>query len=160
MAKSIHSSWILIGLLALGCGAPEAQDFSVESMDSPGKRVTLSSFKGKVVVLDFWATWCTPCVASMPKLGAMYQRLKDKGLVVMGITSEDRTTVNEFLAQRKVAHPLFLDTTGEMGGPTTKFDVTVLPTMVIIDRKGNVFKREVGYSGDLSKIEAEIEKLL
>lgn len=159
MAKSIYSAILVAGFFALGCGGGEAPGFSVESVET-GKKVKLSDFKGKVVVLDFWATWCAPCIAAMPKTGSMYQRLKDKGLVVMGITREDRTTVEAFLKARSVSYPLYLDTSGEMGGPTSKYQADVLPTMVIIGRDGAIKKRHVGFAGDLSEVEKEIEKLL
>lgn len=160
MAKSVHPAWLLtLALLAPGCGQAPA-DFSVASVTTPGKRVKLSDYRGKVVVIDFWATWCGPCVMSMPVMDELYKKYKDKGVEFIGISQEERTTIQEFLKKRPVAYPQFMDDGGGMGGPTKLFDATTLPTVIVIDRQGVGTYKQVGFDGKTADLEKEIEKVL
>jgi peroxiredoxin/outer membrane lipoprotein-sorting protein len=101
-----------------------------------GSTVSLASYKGKVVLLDFWATWCRPCRIEMPRVEKLYQELKPKGLVVFGVNfAEDPATVKAFLAQNPYTIPILLDTKGEVG---TSYGADAIPTLVVIGKDGKV----------------------
>jgi thiol-disulfide isomerase/thioredoxin len=99
------------------------------------KGLTLAQAKGKVVLLDFWGKWCGPCVANLPKVEELHARFKDRGLVVVGVHTPDRSDkLEEFLKERKVSIPVMID-----GGQTaTRYDVGAWPTYFLIDRSGQV----------------------
>ena len=125
-----------------------------------GSTLNAAQQTGKVVVLDFWATWCGPCRVSIPVLQAMHNKYGNRGLVVVGVSDEDRQTVARFAAKNKMtyrlaADPAYRDT-------IAKYEVVGLPTMVIIDKKGVVRLYEVGFNPYTSKprIEALVKKLL
>src|SRR4249919_3633834 len=86
----------------------QAPDLTLKTLD--GKTVKLSALKGQVVVLDFWATWCTHCVDMIPQLNGWYRSLKSKGLVVVGIAQDDEKDVREFRGPKQ-EYPVAVDTT-------------------------------------------------
>ncbi len=102
---------------------------------------SLSKLRGKVVILDFWATWCGPCRMTIPGLQAVYKRYREKGLVVIGASSEDSETLKAFRSQSGQDYPLMQDPGGLMMRDYAAF---ALPTVVFIDRKGIVQRIEVG----------------
>jgi thiol-disulfide isomerase/thioredoxin len=111
--------------------------------DVRGRTVRLGDYKGKVVLLNFWATWCPPCRAEMPDLIKMQREYQSKGLQVIGITYPPQTLreVRQFIRKLKVNYPIAL------GTEETKalFDQTdTLPVTIIIDRQGNVRERIEG----------------
>ncbi len=118
----------------------EAPDF-LPSVQAGGKLGRVSSMRGKVVVIDFFATWCGPCVESMPHVEEMHRRLAQKGLVVFGVSNESRDVVAHAAERFHITYPLASD---EDEGASTSYQVFALPTMVVIDRKGVV--REVAIS--------------
>jgi len=98
------------------------------------------------VLLDFWATWCVPCRASMPSVERISQEYKDQGLVVLGVdTGEDRDTVQQFLQKTPMAYPAVL--AGE-SGILEAYKVTAFPTFVLIGRDGKIAAYEVGFGGE------------
>jgi thiol-disulfide isomerase/thioredoxin len=106
-----------------------------------GDAGTLAKNKGKVVLVDFWATWCGPCRATIPSLEALYKKYKDKGLEVIGVSSESLEDLKGFQIPGKQNYPLFND----VGHITTnQYQAFAYPTMVIIDRKGIIQRIEVG----------------
>ncbi len=132
-----------------------APSFTFKSSD--GKEISLAGLKGKPVLIDFWATWCLPCVASMPQMADLYQQTKDKGLVFLGVDEDkDAKTAANYLAQKHEAFPNFHDS-GEIG---KAFKQAGLPYTVLIDAQGKVVFSKTGYSdGSLSELRAAIAKL-
>jgi peroxiredoxin len=101
-----------------------------------GSTVSLASYKGKVVLLDFWATWCRPCRIEMPRVEALHKEFKAKGLVVFGVNfAEDPATVKGFLAQNPYTMPILLDTKGEAG---QLYEADAIPTLVVIGKDGKI----------------------
>ena len=116
----------------------EAPDFAVTTLD--GKSIRLRQLKGKRVVLDFWATWCGPCVMEMPHFERLYNESSRDDLIIIGISSEDKATVRSFVAQKGVHYPIALSQ--ELPAPYK--DVTAIPTTFFIDRNGIVQSFLVG----------------
>jgi thiol-disulfide isomerase/thioredoxin len=107
-----------------------------------GSTISLASYKGKVVLLDFWATWCGPCRIEMPRVEKLYKEFKPKGLVVFGIDfAEDPARVKAFLAQNPYTMPILLDVSGDVG---RAYQATGIPTLVVIGRDGKVSSFFIG----------------
>ncbi|MDX2007236.1 MAG: TlpA disulfide reductase family protein [Meiothermus sp.] len=130
----------------LGDPAPE-----VRLVDLQGQPVTLSSLRGKAVVLNFWATWCPPCRREMPLLDSVQAEFKARGLVVVGVDlNEDPRTVAAYIRQAGVSYPIWLDAPpGQAGFDRTqalytRFGGVGLPTTVFIAPDGTVRARQVG----------------
>ena len=102
--------------------------------DLAGAKVELAALQGKVVLLDFWATWCPPCVASMPHLQKLHDELGDRGLVVLGVNQEpgDEGKVRRFLEKRNLTFPSVVDP----GTIHVSYGVYSFPTTFVIDRQG------------------------
>jgi peroxiredoxin len=110
-------------------------------MDVEGKPVTLAQFKGKVVILDFWATWCPPCRKEMPDLDVLYQQFKSEGLVILAISDEEAAIVKAFIAQQqKVSYPVLLDPGRRVNG---LFRVEGIPKTFVYDRSGKLAAQSI-----------------
>ncbi len=109
--------------------------------DLQGQPVPTSDWRGKVVVLDFWATWCAPCRKSLPHLNKLAGEFGDRVLFV-GLTGEDRAAVERFLANDPSPYPILLDPDQEAA---KEFKVTNYPTLFVLDRQGRVREQFVGY---------------
>ena len=121
-----------------GSGNP-APDFEIELID--GETVTLSGYKGEVVLLNFWGTWCPPCRAEMPALQRTWEEYKDQGVVFLGAAIYDeKADVEKFAEAFRITYPLGVDIQGDL---TVDYKVTSFPTTFLIDREGNEVRRIV-----------------
>ena len=133
------------------------RDFSLSLLE--GETKSLSSYKGKVVFLNFWATWCGPCRIEMPSLEALYNKFSDKGLEILAVNCrEDQTTVSSFLKNEGFTFPVLLDLNGRV---SLNYGIQAIPTTFLIDRDGMIILRLVGSTDwDTPKINAALESLL
>ena len=111
----------------------QKQDFTLKDMHN--KPVTLSELKGKIVMVNFWATWCVPCRAEMPLLSAMYDRFASQDLVVLSITDEDGLKVAQFLGGFKYHPSVLLDPGGKVH---KQFHIHSIPVTFVFDRDGKL----------------------
>ena len=118
-----------------------APDFSFTTPE--GEHITLDDLRGKVVLLDFWASWCGPCVQSVPELRDLYRRYRRDGLVIVGISSDgDEQIWKEFTARTKMNWPQFRDETSRVH---IAFNIRALPTYILLDQEGIVRFLAVGW---------------
>jgi cytochrome c biogenesis protein CcmG/thiol:disulfide interchange protein DsbE len=137
--------------------AKPAPDFTLEAVD--GSRVSLSDFKGQVVLLNLWATWCPPCVRETPRLVRVYEKYREQGFVILGINTtyqDDRAKVEQFVRDHGVSYPVLLDVKSEFG---EKYGSRLLPTSYLVDRSGKVVMTKVGEVEE-AQLEEQIEALL
>lgn len=123
-----------------------------------GNTVSPQMMRGKVAVINFWATWCPPCRAEMAALERNQQNLSDRGLVVLGVNQmEDAQVVAAFMLEQGLTFPIALDTSGEV---SRAYRVQALPTTYFVDRNGAI--RDVVYGGPMSQalIESKVLPLL
>lgn len=133
-----------------------AQDF--KRTDLNGTPLTLSSFRGKVVLLDFWATWCPPCVEEIPQFKELHATYKDKGLQVIGISMDvgGPEAVKSFVKSNGISYSIAM---GDEYIARAYGGVVGLPTTFLIDKKGRIAKKFYGYRPK-SFFEKEIQALL
>jgi len=128
-----------IGLQPLEQGT-EIVDF--ELLDLSGATRSLSDFRGKVVFLNFWATWCGPCRFEMPSMEILYQELNSSGLEIVAVNlQEDRESVQSFVDEYGLSFSVLLDTTGRVGAT---YGARSIPTTYIVDRDGFVIAGTIG----------------
>jgi thiol-disulfide isomerase/thioredoxin len=142
----------------------DAPDFTLKTMD--GKSVTLSALKGKIVILDFWATWCGPCVSSFPGMQKAMDAMKDnKDVCFYFINTFERVSPEDRLAKIKstlevknVHFDVLLDSQeGDNFKVSEMYDVKNIPTKIIIDKNGKMYTKLVGYSGNNEELVKELK---
>ena len=107
-----------------------------------GENTSLSSFRGKVVILNFWATWCPPCREEMPSMESLYRRFKDEGLEIIAVDMmEDTETVSRFISNNGYTFPVMLDRLNRTGAV---YGVSSIPASFILDREGRIIARVIG----------------
>jgi thiol-disulfide isomerase/thioredoxin len=119
----------------------KARDFTFESLD--GSNVSLSDHEGSVVLVNLWATWCSPCRAEIPDLEAAYQSYKDEGFVILGVNvQEPQENVAPFVQEFDMSYPVLLDKDGEL---MKTYRAQGLPMSFIVDADGVIQVRHMGY---------------
>jgi peroxiredoxin len=114
----------------------------IELKDVHGNLIRLSDFRGKVVFLNFWATWCAACVVEMPSMEKLHGRLKDKNFVMLAINmQESDTQVKAFFEKMKLSFAALLDSNGEVAAG---FAVNALPTTFVLDKGGRIVGTAIG----------------
>ena len=108
--------------------------------DLEGKTWSLQELKGKVVLVNFWATWCPPCRKEMPDLNALYQRFKDQGFVILAISDEEADKVKPFIAERHIRYPVMLDPGRKVN---ELFQVEGIPKSFVYDREGKLVAQSI-----------------
>ncbi len=118
----------------------EAPDF--ELVDLNGDRRTLGSYRGRVVFLNFWATWCPPCREEMPSMQALYEQYSDSGLAVVAVDlQESEAAVSAFAREFEITFDILLDTDGRVGA---MYGIRSIPTTYIVGRDGMIVAGALG----------------
>jgi len=130
-------------------------EFTAKSLD--GAEVSLAQFRGKVVLLDFWATWCPPCVFEMPRLKALHEKYREKGFVIVGISlDESESALRNFIKQHSIAWVQLFDGKGWETALAEKFGIDSVPTMYLLDAEGKI----IGSNHEGLVLEEQLGKLL
>ncbi len=166
MGKVIALIMLALAIMLAGCdvgsassGVREgerASDFQLQSLD--GKTVSLSSFRGKPVLLNFWATWCGPCVGEMPYLQEIYKERSAEGLVVLAVNIGDPASqANGFMQHYELSLPVLLDTRRAVA---EQYNITGIPTTFFIDKNGIIQGKVVGAFPSKESIERYLAEIV
>jgi peroxiredoxin len=137
--------------------ATQAPDFTLHAMSGPNLR--LKEQRGRVVMVNFWATWCAPCRQEMPQLNRLYEKYRSSGFVLLGVNvDDDPSKANEVATKLGVTFPILLDADKTV---SKLYDLSTMPSTVIIDRDGKVRYVHRGYlAGYEDNYEKQIRELL
>lgn len=141
-------------------GKPGAAPASTAT-DIKHKKVSLGDYKGRVVLLEFFATWCAPCRMAAPEIKSVYEKYKDKGFIVLAVSidegSDAEPAVDAFVKEFSLPFPVILDD-GEL---SKQYGVVGIPTSIIIDKQGKVGMKHIGVVPDMPRVlSRDIEALL
>ncbi|MGM0632839.1 MAG: peroxiredoxin family protein [Pseudomonadota bacterium] len=160
-ALMVIASWLLSWpALALEEGEP-APDFTLPALGGDGETITLSDLRGQVVYVDFWASWCLPCVRSLPEISTLYDDYHEQGFEVVAVTIDNPIEdANAFLEEldTPLEYRLAADTDADV---MDAYGVRGMPTSFLVDRDGTIRMVHEGYrDGDLQRIENALQPLL
>ncbi len=135
-----------------------APDFRLNTIDE--QEITISALKGKVVLLDFWATWCGPCRESIPHLVEVYKNYHEKGFELIGMSIDKKTeveTVRKFVKSMGISYPIIMTSDDVI----RSYGVSSIPTSILIDKNGKIREKIVGFNTSIARrITKQIEELL
>ena len=141
MQVSLDAPQYSAAMAKLEADDAKRQDTNFTATDLAGKSWTLKDLKGKVVLVNFWATWCPPCQKEMPDLEALYNQYKEQGFVILAFSEDDETNkVAPFIAERKITYPILLDPGQKMGN---QFQVNGIPKSFLYDREGKLVAQSI-----------------
>ncbi|MEK3793538.1 redoxin domain-containing protein [Paenibacillus sp. FSL R7-0204] len=132
------------GRMTTGASAPVFKAVTLQ-----GEKVSLSEYKGRVVLLNFWATWCKPCMREMPLLNELSQSAELPVEILFVNAGESKGTVSEYMAEQQFSFPVIIDVTGRI---SASYSVNALPSTYIINKAGEISKVVVGEIGDLETL--------
>ncbi|MCS7249785.1 MAG: TlpA family protein disulfide reductase [candidate division WOR-3 bacterium] len=140
------------------CGGKRFQDplsFQLENL--AGEKVSLKNYQGKIILIDFWATWCPPCRAAIPHLVNLYEKFENRNFVVLGIGLDEKELLIKMKEEMNIKYPILIG-----NNEIAKFyQVQAIPTLVLLDKNGKIYYREVGFSEEgIKKLELKILELL
>lgn len=136
-------------------GLTKALDFQVKALN--GEPLSLEKYRGKVILLDFWATWCGPCLAEMPNVKRIYRNYQDQNFEIIGISLDSNSSqLRSYLWSERITWPQFFDGAGWENSVARKYGINSIPTMYLID--GNGFIREEDLRG--RALEVAVAKLV
>lgn len=162
MFKRFFAVAVLMTAILFACTDKTAQssgavasDFTLQ--DLSGRNVKLSDYKGKVVLLDFWATWCPPCRASIPAIEKIHKAYKDKGLVVLAVSLDEGgwDAVKSFITEYGITYTVLKGTEDV----AMNYMVRTIPMLLVLDKQGRISKRYLGF-GNEEDLENDIKAIL
>ena len=152
--------FLMLSMLIMSCGANLEEGrlaYEFTGDDLNGNTIKLSDYRGKVVLLDFWSTWCAPCVAQFPDIRYLQALYKDRGFVVIGISLDtDLQLLRKFVKDAEVPWAQLCDGKGWDGEIPRIYKVDAIPTTFLIDRDGNIRARDLFGS----RLEGAVKQLL
>lgn len=156
---------LFLPIAAMGAPKPAARP-APQAVDGPGLKKAIRSNKGKVVVLNLWATWCQPCVEEFPSLVKLYDRYRGRGLVVLAAAMDEPTTrgkVQPFLVTQKARFPAYVRKSGDVGAFVSVIDKDwngAVPTTYVFDRSGKLVGKPLTGAQSYETFAATVEPLL
>jgi len=162
MSRKYLAVSVIVLTILFGCSnkgdsssGSKAADFTLQDMN--GKNVRLSDYRGKVVLLEFWATWCPPCRASIPGIERISKAYKDKGLVVLAVSLDEGgwDSVKSFISSNGMTYTV-LKGNDEV---SASYQVRTIPMLLIVDKEGRISKRYLGF-GSEDDLEKDINTVL
>lgn len=154
-----RSLFLIVFLFFIGSGSSFAAKAPAFTLNGDNGPIQLKQYRGKVVYLDFWASWCVPCRKSFPWMNEMQEKYQSKGLIVLGVNlDENKQVALEFLKQIPAKFTIAYDPDGETPG---QYHVEVMPTSYLIDRAGNVVYAHKGFKkSQKDEMEKKISELI
>ena len=157
MRSKLIAALFALSLTAATPGAAVAPDFTLANR--AGGQMSLSTLRGQVVMINFWASWCGPCRQEFPALDQIYAKYKPMGFTLVGINVEsEKSDAERFLGTQKVSFPILFDPDNKVSGD---FGVKAMPTTVLVDRQGRVRWQHMAYKpGDEVKYIEQVRAAL
>ena len=161
---------LVMGLLMTGCSSPPvtsgstqapeagklAPDFQLSNLK--GQSVALSDFRGRPVLINFWASWCGPCRTEMPYIQQVFEEWSDRGLVILSIDiGESLSTVEDFMQSYNLSFPVLLDVNKTV---SLKYNVRYIPTSFFVDEGGIIKAVKIGAFSSTAEIERELSQFI